>query len=394
MHDYPLATRMQGLSGNAIREIFKLLASPEIISFAGGNPSPASFPVDQVRQITDEVLSENGKVLLQYGATEGYAPLRESVCPYLSTLGVTANPEDTLIISGAQQGIDLLCKALVDPGDVVLVERPTYLAVLHILHTYQAKVVAVKTNEDGLDLEDLEVKTKQYHPKFLYLVPTFQNPTGRTLPLEKRRSIAELAARNNLIVVEDDPYRQLRYRGEALPALHSFDQADCIVYLTSFSKVIGPGLRTGVAVAPASLLRAMVLGKQATDVHSVQLGQAIVDEFLRRGWLPAHLEQARDGYRVQMQAMLDGFRHFPGNVEHTEPDGGLFIWCTLPEGVDAQPLLAQAVERKVAFVPGASFFADGTGQNTFRLNFSYATPEKIEVGMKILGELLHDTLEQ
>ncbi len=388
--DFRFADRMEGITGNAIREIFALLSRPEIISLAGGNPSPSAFPVEAVSQIAREVLADNGCAILQYGATEGYAPLRESACSFLADAGVAAAPDGLIIVSGGQQGIDLTCKALLNPGDVVLVENPTYLAALHIVKTYQGRAVAVRSDEDGIDLADLEAQIKRHNPKFLYLVPTFQNPTGRTLPLHKRRAVAELTARLGVVVVEDDPYRDLRYTGTALPAVKSFDTAGNVVYLCSFSKVISPGMRVACAVADPALLRKMVIGKQATDVHTNSLGQAVVDQFIRRGLLRPHIASILPGYKRQMDAMMAGFAAFPDWVRHTSPEGGLFVWCEMPRSVDAEELFKQAVNRNVAFVPGTSFFADGDGRHTFRLNFSMNPPERIEKGMAILSGLLRE----
>lgn len=390
MATFSYAQRFDGLSGNAIREIFKLLASPNIISFAGGNPSPSSFEPEVIAGLTAEVMQKNGPQILQYGATEGYAPLRESAAAFLKGSGVIADPADILPVSGSLQAMDLLCKALINPGDTILVENPTFLGCLHTMKLYQAHIMPIPTDHDGAIPASLEENIEKYHPKFVYLIPTFQNPSGNTLSLARRKEIADIAARTQTLIVEDDPYRDLRYEGEALPAIYSYAHDGYVMYLGSFSKLISPGLRVGLAVGDAGLIRKMTVGKQGADVHTCNLTQAIVDAYLRRGLLPAHLQSVCASYRLQRDAMIDGFEAFPKGVTHTNPEGGLFVWVTLPEHMDTVLLMDKAVARNVAYVPGTHFFCDGTGKNTMRLNFSMSTPEKIQEGMKILAQLLHD----
>ncbi len=387
--EFRFAQRMEGITGNAIREIFALLRRPEIISLAGGNPAPSSFPSETIARLTAELLEKDGKTILQYGGTSGYEPLIESAVGHVRDVGVVCSQENVMVVSGGQQAIDLVCKSLIDPGDVVLFEKPTYLAALHILKTYQGVAVAVETDENGINVIDLEAKIRRFNPKFLYLVPTFQNPTGRTMSLERRKQVGAVTARYGLPVLEDDPYRELRYRGEALPAIKSFDQMGNVIYICSFSKVISPGLRVGVVVADPAILRKMIIGKQATDVHTNNLAQALVDAFIRQNLLKPHIASILPTYREQLKTMMDGFSHFPDWVRHTNPEGGLFVWCTLPDGFDCDALLKKAVERNVAFVPGASFHPDG-GKNTLRLNFSMNPPERIARGMETLGKVLRE----
>lgn len=393
MMDYRFAERMGDISGNAIREIFKLLGDPEMISFAGGMPSAESFACEDLAQIANELLREKGRTILQYGATEGYYPLKEALVPFLEDKGVSAAPQDMLIITGSQQGIDLTLKAFIDPGDVVLVERPTYLAVLHILKTYQARAVGVNLQADGVDLNELEDKMRKYRPKLLYLVPTFQNPTGRTTSLEKRKAIGELAEKYSVAVFEDDPYRDLRYAGEPLPALYGLGNPENMIYSTSVSKLISPGLRVGVVVSPPEILRKQIIGKQATDVHTAILNQAMVAEFLKRGLLAQRLPAAIGQYRARLDTMLEAMReHFPQDAYYTVPQGGLFIWVELPEKIDTTKIFPRVVDAKVAYVPGEHFYCDGTGQNTLRLNFSASSPERIRRGIQALGAVLNDIL--
>lgn len=381
------ASRFDGITGSAIREIFKVIAQPGMISFAGGNPSPAALPDETVSRIAQEVLKENGKTILQYGATEGYAPLLQSLKPWVEEQLGCAIPA-LLPVTGSTQAMDLLCKALIDPGDAILVEDPTFLGNMQCMRLYQARLVPVESDEDGLMLDRLEEAMCRYHPKLLYVIPTFQNPTGKTLAANRRKPIAELAAKYGVVVAEDDPYRDLRYAGTPAPSIKSFDEEGWVVFLGSFSKIISPGLRVGYMAGDAGILRKCTMGKQSTDVHTANLNQAIVDQFLRQGLLPGHIATIRQSYKRQMDAMLEELERFPAGVRSTKPEGGLFIWVELPEGLDALSLLPKAVEKHVAYVPGTHFFAEGGHENTLRLNFSNATIEQIHTGMSALREVV------
>jgi 2-aminoadipate transaminase len=383
------AARMQGLSGNVIREILKLTEKPDIISFAGGLPSPESFPVDRLRELADEILRTAGKQVFQYATSEGYGPLRAWIAGSLEERGLSVSSDEVLILSGSQQGIDLAAKAFINPGDFVLVERPTYLAALHIFRCYEAQFGLVDSDEDGMRPDSLKRAVELYNPKLIYLVPTFQNPTGTTLVLERRREVMEIAMRYGVVVLEDDPYAALRYDGDPLPAVSSFDTKGTHILLGSFSKVISPGLRVGYAAAPPDILRKMVIGKQASDVHTNNLAQRMVAEFCMRGYLGPHVDATRQAYRVKRDTMLRAIeRYFPQGASWTRPQGGLFLWATLPETINTGALLTQATEERVAFIPGSPFFADGSGQNTMRLNFSNASLEAIDEGMLRLGRVI------
>ena len=382
------ARHMRPLSGSAIREIFKLLGKPGMISFAGGNPSNTALEPEVISRLACEVLAKHGAVLLQYGATDGFTPLRESLSEFLKTASVNAAPSEILPVQGAQQAFDLLLKALINPGDVILCESPTFLGALQAMHTYNARVIPMPMDEEGVIIEAAEELIKAHHPKLMYVIPTFQNPTGITLSLPRRKALAALAEKYGVVIAEDDPYRDLRYAGEALPAIKSFDEAGWVVYMSSFSKYISPGMRLGAAVANPLLYRKMVIGKQSTDVHSPLLTQAIIDAYLREGLLPDHIRRIREGYRLQLNAMLEGFDHFPAGTTHTVPEGGLFIWATLPEGISALEALNLSIERNVAFVPGTHFYPEGGHENTLRLNFSMSEIPQIQEGMKRLGELI------
>ena len=385
------AHRFDQVTGSAIREIFKVIAQPGMISFAGGNPSLEALPDQQVSELAQYVLAHDGKAILQYGATEGYPPFVESLKSYVEDqLGVSIPA--VLPVTGSTQAMDLLCKALLDPGDTVLVENPSFLGNLQCLKLYQANLVTVESDEDGLIPDDLELKIKKYHPKLLYTIPTFQKPTGKTLPDSRRRAVADLANKYGMVVAEDDPYRDLRYEGEKVRAIKSYDQNGWVMFLGSFSKTISPGLRIGYIAGDAGIIRKCTIGKQSTDVHSANLDQAVVDQYLRRNLLPDHISSICKGYGAKMHQMLQYLDQFPDGVCFTRPQGGLFIWAELPEHIDTVNLLSQAVERKVAYVPGTYFCADGGHMNTLRLNFSNSTPQQIETGMSILNDLIKSIL--
>ena len=382
------ADRFNGISGSAIREIFKLLAVPGMISFAGGNPSPDSLPDQQAAELARELLLANGKNLLQYGATEGYAPLRESLIPYLKDrFSFSCQENEILPVTGSTQAMDLLCKALINPGDKVVVENPTFLGNMQCLNLYQAHLIPVDSDDDGIKVDELEEVFKKEHPKMLYIIPTFQNPTGRTLSLERRKKVAELAAQYGVVVAEDDPYRDLRYAGKELPSIKSFDTEGWVAFMGSFSKVISPGLRVGFLCANATLLRKCTIGKQSSDVHTANLNQAIVDAYLRRDLLMPHVESICKAYGEKMETMLELLSKCSGVARYTKPEGGLFIFCELEEGRNALELLKKAVDKKVAYVPGTHFYADGGHDNTFRLNFSMPTVDQIKAGMAALNEV-------
>lgn len=381
------ASRFDGVTGSAIREIFKMIAKPGMISFAGGNPAKSALPDDVCAQIAREVLEKDGKTILQYGATEGYAPLLESLKAYAEEQLGCALPA-VLPVTGSTQAMDLLCKALINPGDVILVENPTFLGNMQCMHLYEARLVPVESDENGIIIEKLEEAIKQHHPKMLYTIPTFQNPTGKTLAADRRQPIAELAAKYGMVVAEDDPYRDLRYSGEPLPSIKSYDKEGWVVFLGSFSKIISPGLRVGFMAGDPRILRKCTIGKQSADVHTSNLTQAIVDQFLRRGLLPEHIRSICASYKEQMDAMMEELNTFPAGTTYTKPEGGLFIWVELPEHINVLELLEKCAERKVAYVPGTHFFSEGGHMNTLRLNFSNSTVEQIHEGMAVLREVI------
>ena len=385
------AKHMRPISGSAIRDIFKLLAKPGMISCAGGNPSNTALEPEVIARLAGEVLEKYGTSLLQYGATEGFGPFRESVAEFLRGDGVRCDASQILPVQGGSQAFDLLLKVLVDPGDVVLCESPTFLGAIQAMKEYNATIIDMPTDDEGVIVEAAEELIRQHHPKLMYVIPTFQNPTGITLSLERREALAALASKYGVVIAEDDPYRDLRYSGEPLPPIQSFDSEGWVVYMSSFSKYVSPGLRLGAAVVTnPQLLRKMGIGKQSVDVHSPLLNQAIVDAYLRQGLMPGHLERICGDYRKQLNAMLAGFNSFPVGTRHTVPQGGLFVWVELPEGMSALKVFDVAIGESVAFVPGIHFYAGGGHDNTLRLNFSMCDIPTIELGMAWLGQVITD----
>ncbi len=388
-----LSKKMQPLTGSAIRAIFHLLAKPNMISFAGGNPALSALEPDVIADLATQALTQYGPNLLQYGGTEGFPLLREQIPSFVAGAGVQASPETILPTQGSQQALDLLCKALIDPGDSMLVESPTFLGALQTMNTYGANLIPMPMDEHGVIVDEVEKLIKRHRPKIVYVIPTFQNPTGKTLPVDRREALAHLANAYGVVLAEDDPYRDLRYQGAALPSIKSFDDGGWVVYLGSFSKLVSPGMRVGYAVCDIpALMRKMVIAKQSVDVHSPLINQAIVALYLQRGLMPDHLARICASYSAQLQKMVEGFGEWPSGVKYVRPEGGLFVWVELPAGIHATELLTQATERGVAYVPGTHFYADGGHHNTLRLNFSNSELPVIETGMGILGSLLKEKM--
>ncbi len=387
---YNYSERMAKMNGAATREILKLLTRPEIISFAGGFPATQCLPQKEVQQIAFELLSEGRATeALQYGTTEGFKSLREQLIEYVKTAGIENQTlENTLVISGGQQGIDLMSKVFLDKGDCVLVENPTYLTALQIFDSYQAKIVGVDADHNGLIIDDLEKKIKKYNPKFLYCVSTFSNPTGKTYSVENRKKIAEITAKYNVMVLEDDPYSKLRFEGTPVPSIKSFDKAGNVVYLTSFSKVLSPGLRVGVAIGNPEVIRKMTIGKQGVDVTTSNLSQLIVAEYLKRGYIFKNIEKSLPIYRERKNAMIAALnKYMPEEYKYVNAEGGLFIWGEFDAPINTVELAPEAIKHDVAYIQGQVFYADGSGLNTMRLNFSNATVDRIDAGIHRLGDM-------
>jgi 2-aminoadipate transaminase len=383
---WQFAERAEQLQASFIREILKITQQPEIISFAGGLPSPLTFPVDEMKVAYDKVLTQNGKVALQYGPTDGYTPLRQWIADSLSTGGAKILPEQVLMTSGSQQALDLLGKVLIDEGSRVLVETPSYLGALQAFSVYLPEFKSVDTDEHGLVPSSIDAVAEG--ARLLYSLPNFQNPTGRSLSVERRQELVETCARLGLPLIEDDPYGSLSYKGEPSPKMVAMNP-DGVIYMGSFSKVLTPGIRLGYVVAPLPLARRLELAKQAADLHTSQLTQMVVHEVIKDGFLDQHIPKIRTLYGNQCQAMLDAMaQHFPAGVEWTKPEGGMFIWVTLPKHINAMQLLDEAIAQKVAFVPGSPFYANEPETNTLRLSFVTVPPDRIRHGIEILGKLI------
>jgi len=380
------AERAKQLHGSAIREILKITVRPEVISFAGGLPSPMTFPVERMKAAFDTVLSRQGKVALQYGPTDGYGPLREWVAERLSRGGAKILPEQVLMTSGSQQALDLLGKVLIDEGSKVLVETPSYLGALQAFSVYLPEYVSMPTDDAGLIPE--EVPAVGQGARLLYALPNFQNPTGRTLSAARRADLVDTCARLGVPLIEDDPYGELSYRGEPMPKMVAMNP-NGVVYMGSFSKVLTPGIRLGYVVAPMSLVQKLEQAKQAADLHTSQLTQMVVYEMIKDGFLDQHIPTIRKLYAEQCHVMDAALtQHFPAGVTWTKPEGGMFTWLTLPKHIDSMKLLDEAVAQNVAFVPGAPFYANVPEHNTMRLSFVTVPPEKIREGIARLGKLI------
>lgn len=384
------ARRIDTASVSAVREILKVTEKPEIISFAGGLPAPEFFPKEQMAAAFQRVILEEGEKALQYSTTEGHAPLRAWIAERMQAKGINCEPNNILITSGSQQGLDLLAKALVNTGDKVLVERPTYLAALQTFSLFEANFITVASDDDGMDVEDAEQKLRANPDiKLIYLVANFQNPSGTTLALERRKRLLTLAAQYGVRILEDDPYGELRYRGTALPPIKSFDTEGLVTYISTFSKTITPGLRVAWAVAEPKLYAKLVIAKQATDLHTNTVSQFAVHRYLTENDADAHVTRLKKIYGERCDVMLQSLeKYFPTGVRWTKPEGGMFLWVELPAHLDTTQILAAAIEAKVAFVPGAPFFANEKPSNFMRLNFSNQTPERIAAGIKTLAEVI------
>ena len=391
--------RAKKIKSSAIRELLKITQNPEIISFAGGLPAPEVFPVERVREASCKVLEKHGATALQYGATEGYEPLREMIARHTSRYGVKAQPENVLITSGSQQALDLIGKLFINSGDHVLLEAPTYLGALQAFNIYDAQYECVPTDDDGLRTDLLEEPLRS-GPKFMYVLPNFHNPAGTTLTEGRRHELVLLADRYGIPIIEDDPYGQLRYEGEHLPPLIVLDRENLrrdngysignVIYLSTFSKTLSPGLRLGWMVAPPSVIAKLVQLKQGSDLHTSTFTQMVAYEVARDNFLDEHIKLIRKVYGERRDVMLHAMEEsFPSEVTWTRPKGGLFLWVTLPEGMDCHELFDAALKENVAFVPGDCFYSGNgyavEGLRHFRLNFSNAKPEQIREGIRRLG---------
>ena len=390
MENLVFADRVSSLEGSAIREMFKLLGNPEIISFAGGAPAPEIFPVGELSEIAREVLLEKGDRALQYGITEGYTPLRSFVSERMRDKGNMKAEDDVIITTGGQQAIDLAAKTLVNEGDVVLVESPSFVGGLNSLRSYNAKLIGIPVQDDGMDVDAVEEEAKKQKIKMVYAITTFQNPSGITMSLEKRKRLLQLAEKYNFYVLEDNPYEELRFSGEAVQSIKSLDTTGRVIYAGSFSKVLSAGIRLGWVLASKEIFEKMVVVKQVSDVHTPVLNQMMAMEFFKKYSLDAHIEKSRKLYGERCSVMLGALdEHFPEGCTYTRPEGGIFLWCSLPGHIDTAKLLRLALEKNIAFVPGSTCMVDMSAHTSqLRLNYSLTANEKIEEGIKRLSEVI------
>jgi 2-aminoadipate transaminase len=393
------AERTGVMRSSAMRDLMAITARPEVISLAGGLPDTSTFPPQCFAAQMTRIAQESAAKALQYGPTEGFEETKDCIVEVMGAEGMLPDPDDVIVTTGGQQAIDLVCKTLLDPGDVVICEAPTYPGAIPTLCSYQADIVQVECDEDGMQVEVLEqllaeLRSEGRRPKFVYSVPSFQNPAGVTMSLQRRHRLVELARANELLVVEDNPYGLLRYGGEPMPPLYQLDGGDFVIYLGTFSKILSPGIRLGWAVAPPPVMEKIVLGKQAADLCTSTLTQYFVREyFAERRW-QHYINDLVEIYRRRRDTMVEALRlHFPAEATWTEPDGGLFIWATLPDYIDTSDLLAKALRADVAFVPGAAAYVDGRGSHSMRLNFSGVDEDEIREGVRRIGKTIAEQVE-
>lgn len=389
--NYTFSDRVNTLKPSAIREIFKYAADPEVVSLSAGNPAPDAFPAEAVAEISERLLKENPVLALQYGLTEGYVPLRETLKKYMvEKYSVNMEGNDLIITSGAQQVMDLVTKSLVNEGDVVITEAPSFIGSLNTFRSYNAKLVGVPMDDDGMNMNELENALKENkNVRFIYTIPNFQNPSGITMSLEKRKKMYELAKKYGVLILEDNPYGELRYKGENLPNIKSFDDSGLVIYAGSFSKVISPGMRVGWCMAPNEIIQKMVVCKQGEDVHTNMWSQVVCNEFMTKYDFEAHLEMLRNLYREKLEYTMSLLKeNLSDKITYGDVEGGLFIWCTLPEDVDMNAFCVELVKNKVCVVPGNAFLTDEKEiSHNFRINFSTPSNEQLKKGIEILGRV-------
>jgi 2-aminoadipate transaminase len=393
VNKFPFAKRMARMQRSTIREILKITKRADIISFAGGLPAPELFPVQAFESALAQALREDPIGCLQYDVTEGYPPLKEFLCGWLTQQGLACHPDQMMLTNGSQQALDLIGKVFLDPGDRVLAENPTYLGAIQAFNAYEARYATVPIDASGLLIDQAEKIIRKNEPKLAYLVPTFQNPSGITMSLERRKAFLKIAQRAKLPVIEDDPYGYLRFSGEAQPSLYSLAKGKGVIYLSTFSKILSPGIRMGFVLASPEIIHALVLAKQAGDLQPNSLLQRAVHCYGKSGHLDRHIPIIIESYRQRAGVMLSAMeRYFPKEVRWVPPEGGMFVWCMLPKGISSTRLFKKAIAAKVAYVTGSVFHANGGGDDTLRLNFTNSTPEQIEEGIKRLGKVFSEAL--
>ncbi|MBS7299305.1 MAG: PLP-dependent aminotransferase family protein [Eubacteriales bacterium] len=391
-----MSDRVKTMKGSAIREMFKRMADPEIISLAGGNPAAELFPGEELSKIAGKILMTSPTLALQYGTTDGYPAMRECAKKRAEKVNSVTDDDAILIMTGANQGIDLTAKAILNKGDKIVVESPSFIGSLNAFRTYEAQLVGVTVEDDGMSMEGLEEVLKNDSSiKIIYTIPTFQNPTGTTMSLTKRERMVELASKYDVLILEDNPYGDLRFSGEELPTLKSLDKEGRVIYAGSFSKILSPGMRLGYLVAPKALAEKIEVLKQVNDVHTPMLTQLMCVEFMKKYNIDDYIAKNCELYGRKCECMVESMKkYFPeGKVKWVVPEGGIFLWCECPTITDITPIVDRCLEKKVAIVPGSNFAVDmNAPSNMFRLNYSSATLEKIEEGVKRLGEVLSEML--
>ena len=394
--EYTISNRMSLIRGSAIREIFKYAADPSVISLAGGNPAPELFPHEALADIAAEVLREQPVTALQYGITEGYLPLREAIKARLKRVeNIGTDNDELIVVSGGQQGIELATKCLVNEGDTVIVEQPSFIGATNAFRSYGANLVGVPVENDGMDLDALEAALKaNANVRFIYTIPTFQNPMGVTMSIEKRKRLYEIAKKNGVLILEDNPYGELTFDGTKTPTIKSMDTDGIVMYSGSFSKILAPGLRLGFLCAPKAIVQKVVIAKQVSDVHTPMLPQLLATEYMKRYDLDALIASMREVYAHKCATMLGAMdEFFPADVTYTRPGGGLFIWCDLGHDLDTLALSKEAIAEKVVYVPGNTFMVDMDQKCTaLRLNYSTMSDEKIVEGIRRLGKVFNKAL--
>src|SRR3954463_5721829 len=386
------ASRTRGMKSSAMRDLMAVIARPEVISLAGGLPDTGAFPKDTLTAVMARIARESAAEALQYGPTVGFAGAKDCIVEVMAAEGIRADPEDMIVTAGGQQVIDLVARALVDPGDVILAEAPTYPGAVPVFSSYQADVVQIDMDDDGMRVDLMEetldrLEREGRRPKFIYTIPTFQNPGGVTMSLPRRRRLVEVANARELLVLEDNPYGLLRYEGVPVPTLRELDGGLYVMYLATFSKILSPAIRLGWVLAPPPVLEKINLGKQAADLCSSTLSQLMVTAYFEQARWRDYIDSVAETYRARRDTMLDALaEHFPPQATWTRPNGGLFIWATLPDFIDTTDLLARALRENVAFVPGAAAYLDGRGHNAMRLNFSAVAEDDIREGVRRVGK--------
>lgn len=389
------AKRMDNIRASEIRELLKLTQRPEIISFAGGLPAPELFPIEELIRVGKEVLEKHGQQALQYGPTEGYPGLRQGITKRMKKIHVDVSPEDILVTTGSQQGLDFAAKIFINPGDIIICESPTYLGAINAFKAYEPEFIEIETDDDGMLMDQLEeALANTENVKFIYVIPDFQNPTGKTWSVERRIKLIELANKYDVAIVEDNPYGELRFEGEILPSIMHYDTEGRVIFLGTFSKILCPGMRVGWVAAQKEVLNKFVLVKQGADLQSSTITQIEVAKFLEEYDIEDHIEKIKDVYRKRRDLMIETMKkEFPEEVKFTYPEGGLFTWAELPNDLNARELALKALEQNVAYVPGGSFYPNGGKENTMRINYSNMDEERIVEGIKRLGKVFREAIK-